>query len=356
MAKKITLSLPELPSKNIIVFLIILIIGVIGIIVLKNLYMEKKEKSASEKREIYIGAWVQDFWNNDTKTLSPQKLKDFEKLVDKEMAIAHFYRGWAEIQDEAFINQLKVIDKNGWVPMVSSNPYFYEDCRQEDVPLYAVIAQGRCDTLMRQTARAFKAFNKPVFFRFAWEVNIPTLPWSLEMTKSTTGDYVSAWTRFHQIMEEEGATNVIWVFSPNVKSHAEDMSYTTIYPGNDVVDWIALDGYNWGTTQEWSRWSTFDEVYRESYTELTTLAPNKPLMIAEVNSAHIGGDQSVWLADMLGTQIPENFPRVKAVVLFNEDKIQQDGVDWRIEKSHKSIGVLRYVFDQHPHYSSTLTF
>ncbi len=318
--------------------------------------MNIQQDTKVHARNIYLGAWVQGLWDDSSKTLHPQKLKDFEKLVDKKMAIAHFYRGWAEIGDENFVNQLKVLDKNGWVPMVSSNPYFNEECRQEGVPLYAVIAQGRCDNLMRQAAKSFKAFNKPVFFRFAWEVNIPTLPWSLDMTKSTTGDYVSAWTRFHQIMEEEGASNVLWVFSPNVKSHADDLSYTTIYPGDNVVDWVALDGYNWGTTQDWSRWSTFEEVYQISYDELTTIAPSKPLMIAEVNSAHIGGDQSQWLADMFGTQITQKYPKVDAVILFNEDKTVKDGVDWRIENSHKSIGVLRYIFDKNTQYKSEIPF
>ncbi len=311
------------------------------------------KKTSSPTRSIYIGAWVQGLWDENTKDLQVQKLKDFEKLVDKKMAIAHVYRGWAEISNENFIHELSQLSNSGWMPMVSSNPYFYEECRQEGVPLYAVIAQGSCDSLMREIARTFKAYGKPVLFRFAWEINIPTLPWSLEMTKSTTGDYISAWRRFHTIMKEEGASNVKWVFSPNVKSHAEDLSYQTIYPGDDVVDWVSLDGYNWGTTKDWSKWSSFEEIFKDSYMEMVSIAPDKPLMIAEINSATVGGDQSEWLADALGTQIPTNYPHIKAVVLFNEDKTSLDGVDWRIENSHKSIGVLRYLFENNPVYSSS---
>jgi hypothetical protein len=292
-------------------------------------------------------------WNDTTQTLDPQKLKDFEKLVDKKMAIAHVYRGWDELSEDSFVKELNQLSNSGWMPMVSSSPHYVGDCNAPGVPLYAAIAQGRCDDLMHQIARSFKAYGKPVLFRFAWEMNIPTLPWSLTMTKSTTGDYVSAWRRFHQIMVEEGATNVKWVFSPNAKSYAEDMSYKPIYPGDDVVDWVALDGYNWGTTQTWSKWSSFTDVFKDSYDEIITLAPTKPLMLGEINSANVGGDQSEWLADALGTQIPTNFPKIKAVVLFDEDKTSLDGVDWRIENSHKSIGVLRYIFENNPDYSSS---
>lgn len=337
-------------TKGIITGVVLLIVTCISIQQLQSRMNTKT--SVSQPQAIYIGAWVQGLWDDNTKQLQPQKLKDFEKLVDKKMAIAHVYRGWAEIPQENFLHELDMLNKSGWMPMVSSNPYFYEQCSQPGVPLYAVIAQGSCDTLMRDIARSFKAYGKPVLFRFAWEINIPTLPWSLEMTKSTTGDYVSAWRRFHTIMKEEGATNVQWVFSPNVKSHAEDLSYHTIYPGDDVVDWVALDGYNWGTTQSWSSWGSFEDVFKHSYDEITAVAPKKPLMIAEINSTNVGGDQSEWLADALATQIPTNYPRIKAVVLFNEDKTAQDGVDWRIENSHKSIGVLRYIFENNPVYIS----
>lgn len=338
-------------NKKIAICFLVLVFGLLAFIYVRSHITTSRISPA--KRTIYIGAWVQGLWNNLSHELDSQKLKDFEKLVNKKMAIAHVYRDWGELPQENFVTELQQLDKAGWMPMVSSSPHYERDCNAPGVPLYAAIAQGKCDVLLSEIARSFKAYGKPVLFRFAWEVNVPTLPWSLSMTKSTTGDYVSAWRRFHDIMKQEGATNVKWVFSPNVKSYAQDLSYKYIYPGDDVVDWVALDGYNWGTTQNWSKWSSFTDIFKDSYDEMAILAPNKPLMIAEINSANVGGDQSEWLADALGTQIPNNFPKVKAVVLFDEDKTATDGVDWRIENSNKSIGVLRYIFQNNPLYSSS---
>ncbi len=47
------------------------------------------------------------------------------------------------------------------------------------------------------------------------------------------------------------------------------------YPGHDVVDVVALDGYNWGRRRWWHRWRGFDAIFSASYAALRRLAPDK---------------------------------------------------------------------------------
>ncbi len=101
------------------------------------------------------------------------------------------------------------------------------------------------------------------------------------------------------------------------------------YPGDDVVDWIGLDGYNWGATQTWSNWMSFYDTFSEIYNRFKTSA--KPLMVAEFASTEYGGSKSQWIREaFLYTR--GVFPRIKALTWFNINK----ETDWRINSSEVS--------------------
>src|SRR6185312_6695783 len=56
----------------------------------------------------------------------------------------------------------------------------------------------------------------------------------------------------------------------------------------------------------------------QSYRHLLQIAPSKPIMIAETGSLEYGAaEKAVWLRDVLQTQLPKFFPRIKAIVWFN---------------------------------------
>ena len=161
------------------------------------------------------------------------------------------------------------------------------------------------------------------------------MEWSIQKTGSTPQEYVRAWQRMKHVLVQHGATNIQYVFSPNTIT-ATSTPYTSLYPGNEYVDWIALDGYNWGTTQSWSKWQSFSEVFSVSYQQLISLAPTKPVMIAEVNTTDQGGDKAAWYKDMLATQLPTKFQNVKAIVFYNENRTSEN-VNWLIDSSANSL-------------------
>jgi beta-mannanase len=99
----------------------------------------------------------------------------------------------------------------------------------------------------------------------------------------------------------------------------------SLYPGDAYVDWTCLDGYN-----KESVWLPFHSVYTgsgvnwiyNSYQEILTVAPTKPLMVGETASLEAGdggAKKAAWIADALTTQLPINFPKIKAVLWFNWD-------------------------------------
>jgi hypothetical protein len=49
---------------------------------------------------------------------------------------------------------------------------------------------------------------------------------------------------------------------------------------------------------------------------MLVVAPNKPLMISETNSANEGGNKSHWLVEALDVQIPNNYPEIDAIIFL----------------------------------------
>ena len=189
---------------------------------------------------IYTGAWVQGFWENDTKTLKVSVLKDFEAKIGSTVALANIYADWQYLSNPALLHNLDAISEEGWTPIISSNPSFIDGCPDKGENLYKTIAGGSCDSFLRTIGTNLKAYGKPVFLRFAWEMNLPSMYWSVPFLKSTPEDFVHAWQKFHTILTELGATNVIWTLSFNTSSKST-VPYKDLYPGDEYVDWVAVD-------------------------------------------------------------------------------------------------------------------
>jgi beta-mannanase len=160
-------------------------------------------------------------------------------------------------------------------------------------------------------------------------------PWCVGVPGNTSAQYVAMWRHVHAIFVQQGATNVRWVWSPNVTYYgAQD--FTAQYPGDAYVDWVALDGYNFGTSQSWSWWVDFTTIFGPSYDALVKIT-NKPVMIAEFASVEQGGDKAMWITSSMLSDIPVRFPKVRAALWFNEDRTQFGQADWRINTSSQSL-------------------
>jgi beta-mannanase len=295
--------------------------------------------SIASQRKVYLGAWVGGFWDSKTKTLTTSAVTNFEQLIGKKVAIANIYSEWTYLSNKDLITVLNKFSDKKWTPMISSNPSFFDGCPKGKDSLYKTIASGECDIVLKEVATNLRSYKKPIFLRFAWEMNLPDMYWSVSKGESTPEEFTAAWRHFHEILKEEGADNVKWVLSFNT-TNSNTIPYVKLYPGDEYVDWVAIDGYNWGNSHAWSGWANFNGVFRKSYNELVAIS-EKPVMLSEVNSAPTGGDKASWLHDMLITQIPEEFPQVEAIVFFNENKTGGESVDWRLEKSPEYVTVVK---------------
>lgn len=266
-----------------------------------------------------FGAYIKGaVWNKEL-------LFTLEEAVDHEFKIIHWFTSWDAPFEGDLVERILELRR---MPMITWQS------RNQSV---ADIAAGVHDSYIRTWARAVDDIPGDVYLRPFPEMNGNWTPWH--------GDpeaLVAAWKRVVTIFREEGASNAKWVWAPNVRDEpaTPDNHMELYYPGSRYVDVLALDGYNWGTTRSYTIWKEFDTVFQEGYQRVTALG-KQPVWIAEVASTEVGGDKGEWVSNMLASR---NFPRVEALVWFNENK----ETDWRMESSSDSLTAFKQGLTDEP--------
>ncbi|HEU5105578.1 MAG TPA: glycosyl hydrolase [Solirubrobacterales bacterium] len=284
------------------------------------------EKEKEEKKEKGDAPWESSTWST------------FDTHASKSPSIVHFGQEapWAQNFQETPLLDAKVGGSLPLMDMDNEEPLIYEEGGKElekRVTL-SMIAEGAVDSSLRKWAAAVAKYGSPLFFRWDWEMNGSWFDYGDEAIANPTS-YKDAWKHFHDIAQEEGATNLTWVWCPNVTPNGGSNPITNYYPGSSYVDWTCLDGYNHGTNPLGaSGWISFSSLFSPAYAMLANNYPSKPIMIGEFASTEEGGSKAAWIADALETQVPANFPLIKAVVWFNWNHPDGGGYwDWPIESS-----------------------
>ncbi len=178
-----------------------------------------------------------------------------------------------------------------------------------------------------------RSYGGPLVIRFAHEMNGTWYPWAQGVNGNGAGDYAAAWRRVVSVFRAQRVMNVQWFWSPNVPFEGST-PLAGLYPGDDVVDRVGLDGYNWGTSQSWSRWQSAAEVFGPGLAQVRALS-TRPFFIGEIGSAEDGGDKAAWIRDLWSWL--DSVPEVRGLTWFHLQK----EADWRIWSSQASLDAFR---------------
>ena len=245
-------------------------------------------------------------------------IEALEAHLGRKLDIDHNFYPW----DEEFPTDVERWDlENGRLPMISWNG---RDAYSAD------IAAGRYDPLIMDRAHRVKDLGAPVLIRWFWEMDgNKKKEWAGEPS-----DYVAAWRHIVDIFRAEGADNVSWVWCPNASAF-KDGEAQAFYPGDEYVDWICGDGYNWAPGREGDDWRSFATIFQAFYDWAVT--KDKPIMVGEYGvQERAPGEKAAWIADVQAV-LRTQFPRIKALVYFNAN---QD-YDWRMDTSPASYDAFK---------------
>lgn len=223
----------------------------------------------------------------------------------------------------------QAIVQHGSIPIIHYRPGFTLD----------EINAGKADDCFRDLGRRVRDFGHPVFLRIYHEFNGTWMPYS------GCGDkFISAWKRTVSLVRDAGATNAVWVWNPSegYRTCAFDS-----YPGDEWVDWVAVDGYNrgtgWcGTTQGWCEfWQLFRDDPKVALHDV--YGPRKPFAVFETGSvedASQPGRKGQWHLRALAS-LKNDFPYLKAFLYFDVDMSASGGPNWRLDTSQSSLDGFR---------------
>jgi beta-mannanase len=190
------------------------------------------------------------------------------------------------------------------------------------------IAGGRYDTYVRTWAKQAASYDKPFRLRFAHEMNGDWYPWAVGSPGGSPEDYVAAYRRVQGIFDDAGAKRVEWVWCPNVIINGNAEAISRCYPGDNFVDIVGVDGYNFGD-RPGHQWTQPAELFGTALALAAQLAPGKPVWINEVGCGDEGGDKSRWISDFISWLAGTD---VRGLIWFEVDG-NPDAPDWRLTSS-----------------------
>lgn len=264
---------------------------------------------------------------------NPAAMDSFVAAAGQRPGVQMWFQGWGAAGSAFDGAALDAVAARGAVPMVSWEPWDWTKGVSQPAFNLGAIASGQHDAYVRSWAQAAAAWGKPMFLRFAHEMNASHYPWSEQVNGNSAGEYVRAWQHVHGIFEQVGATNVSWAWVPSI-SYEGTTPLARLYPGAAYVDWVGVDGYNGGHVLPWGGWLSFSQLFGSTLDELTALAPGKPQLIGEVASVENGSrtpSKADWITDMFAQL--RGRPQIRAFIWFHENK----EADWRVDSSAASM-------------------
>jgi membrane-bound metal-dependent hydrolase YbcI (DUF457 family) len=268
--------------------------------------------AGAHARRVSIGAFVPGADNN------PSLIDNFNSEVGRPASTILVYKDWT--QAPFVFNQLDGIWNHGAEPVITWEPW--------ETSL-TQIADGGADQYIYAAATAAAAWGKPLFVRFAQEMNGAWFPWA-----GHPGLYKRAWRHVVRIFRDVGADNVRWVWNPYAEGGVGQSPFAPYFPGGRWVDWAGLDVINWGGPPSW--WVPFGQIVGSSYRQMLTLT-SRPIILGEVGSGEEGGNKARWLSAMLRRNIPR-MQHVRAISFWSVDDARGD---LRVNSSYRALWVIR---------------
>ncbi len=256
--------------------------------------------------------------------ITPKNLSSYEQLAGKAATWVYFSDNW--YKGRSFpIETATWIRSTGSIPfirlMLRSSPQ--QNVSERMFTLDRII-NGTFDNDLRRWADAARNFSSPLLVEYGTEVNGMWFPWNGYWNGGGAigpEKFRDAYRHIVQVMRNEGANNIVWVFHANDDDVPnEPWNYVeNYYPGDKWVDWIGVSVYGAQSPID-NNTRQFREMMDQVYPRLASLNATKPIVLLEFGAS--GGnpkvDQAVWAGNALANLTTFRWPRVIGFSWWNE--------------------------------------
>ncbi len=218
------------------------------------------------------------------------QLPAFNTLMGRPMAYIPIFLQFGKTLP---LESLATADGLGGIPLVELT------CSNVDA-----VTAGTNDPYLTALAKTIKAFGKPVFVRWYWDMNKLSHLSKLCNAYGNGPGFISAWQHVWRAFQNVGADNISLVWNPG----AAPGLGAPYYPGDAYVDWIGGNAF----LHDRPRKPDFRTLIDAWYAEWS--GRGKPMMIGATGAQ--AADQVKFLTD-IQTLLPVTFPRIKALNYFD---------------------------------------
>lgn len=183
---------------------------------------------------------------------------------------------------------------------------------------WSQIASGDADARLTAQAQGVASLRQRVFINFDHEPDA-----AKKAVRGTPANFVAAYRHVHQLFLNEGASNTVWIWV--VTGWKNNFgALLSLYPGNDVVDWISWEAYTQVGCPAYptlSSRASFVQNVSPMYNWLHSVGAQggidatKPIMISEYDATYNTPDPNVtanWYAG-ISAALQSSFPQIKAI-------------------------------------------
>lgn len=310
---------------------------------------DRHAMEALDHNQILIGASLSE-WPSDAN----DAIARFERQADLRLDVVDLFLDWYT----PWRNVSHTVDhivQHGAIPQLSWESHGFTTPDILDGSKQTPLRDGRrltLDAYMNEFAKGLcgtaHAFQTVILLRVMHEFNGHWFSWGISHTDeqgrqpNTNETYRAAWIKIHNVFRDHCGDEIRFVWAVNHFSVGPGATFTGPYPGDAYVDYVGLDGYNWGTNAPWG-WQSFDEIFTPSYCAVNRVT-KKPILLSEVSSSEAGGSKASWIRDLFLRLAYRSYPGVLGVVWFNDAKYEveiQGRMDWPIDSSAASLGAFR---------------
>jgi hypothetical protein len=246
------------------------------------------------------------------------------------------------------LENVKTIAKFNVIPYIRIMPRSDWTSGRKD-PVYGLdkIADGTFDDDIIQWAKDARKYGKPLLVEFAPEMNGNWFPWSGVFNGKKEGAelYIEAHRHVVELMRDEKADNITWMFHVNSDSEPNKNwnRMKEYYPGDDYIDWIGMSVY--GSQKPGWEWKSFLSVFQSAYWQMEKISKTKPLAISEFGVVEDpnSGNKAVWIKEAFETILSGMYPRIKAISYWHSSFDDHKGVisNMRVDSSPEVLKVYK---------------
>jgi hypothetical protein len=253
----------------------------------------------------------------------------FEKMVHNTPKYVGVFVPWGEPAD--FPLELAKYAKNNNITLVVYwDAWDYTNLSITNTTYgYDSIINGKWDTYLSDFAKIIKDSETKIIIIPFEEANGNWYPWSGTLNNNSPFKEIEAYRYLHKYFINIPNVKMGWAINNVSVPDNYDNSLIKYYPGDKYVDYIGVDGFNFGDS-----WTSFNDLFSEFF---TIFEPhNKPLFIFSAASAP-GPKKAQWIKDMK-KQLNKH-PLLAGWIWFNENK----EYDWRVNSDTKSLNAFRKI-------------